>query len=924
MRSSHLRSLSVVGPMHLLRASRWAVLVIAACVTILRPDMAVAQPVAISLSGSSYQQNFDGMASTASAALPQGWGIFRSGTATVTPAFASGSTSTAVTQLAGSVGSTPTTGGAYVWVTGSASSGTDKAVGFLSSSSYPGPQGNSTTSSLAMLFGFTNDTGATITDLNLGWNYEKYRSGSRAFDWTFFSSTDGSTWSSVTLGDQNYAADANSTTMSNPPLTASKNVAISSLNISSASPFYLRWSYAGVGGFSNGQGLGLDDFSLTATYSAVALDLYWDGGAGWGSVSPGAGGPGTWADASGSWDSTKGANFGGTASSVTVGTVTAERGIKFNTTGYTLSGGTISLNGTPGLNAITTGTDATVTATVNSVLAGSNGLSKVGGGTLVLGGANTVTGTVSVSAGTLQVASDSALGDAANDIALAGTLKTTASIVLGAGRDLSGGGAIDIAPGTKLTANGLFNLTATTLTNSGTLDLQGSTRSVGTLTFGSAAVVNGAGPISLTGVSASGVTSGSAIVNPAITFATSGDKTVDVGAGGTLALNGDIAGTTGRIAKTGAGTLVVNGTNSTTGFRIGASGATPTNGGRVVLGNPASTGTGQTQFNYGTLTTTVPGGITFPNGVSIGGREGAVAVIDGSQPITFSGSSSFFKSFGTSGEMRLDVNNTTTISGTLGATTSSGSSTGLTLGGTGRLILAATGVGASGSTSFTERVTVNPGATLQIANASALAASTGLVPLAGGTVTLTPGLQTTVGGLSPNAGGLVDVGNGLVTVAAGLSAPNMVAAILTGLGDGSWNGASGITSSVAAASGGDRTVGWLDNGDGTVTFGFAAAGDTNLDWTVDITDVANFLAGGKFDSGTPASWNEGDFTYDGTVDILDAASFLSSGLFDAGAYNAAPGQAGAIAAVPEPAAGAAGLLAAAAAVLLARRRRSTV
>ena len=37
------------------------------------------------------------------------------------------------------------------------------------------------------------------------------------------------------------------------------------------------------------------------------------------------------------------------------------------------------------------------------------------------------------------------------------------------------------------------------------------------------------------------------------------------------------------------------------------------------------------------------------------------------------------------------------------------------------------------------------------------------------------------------------------------------------------------------------------------------------------------------------------------VDILDAASFLSNGLFDAGAYNPAPGQAGTVAAVPEPA-----------------------
>ena len=212
------------------------------------------------------------------------------------------------------------------------------------------------------------------------------------------------------------------------------------------------------------------------------------------------------------------------------------------------------------------------------------------------------------------------------------------------------------------------------------------------------------------------------------------------------------------------------------------------------------------------------------------------------------------------------------------------------------------------------------GGRLQLANGSALGSSR-VVPLAGGTVTLSPSLQTTVGGLAPSAGGLVDVGSGLVTVAAGLSASNMVAAIVTGLGDGSWNGASGITSSVAAASGGDRTVGWLDNGDGTVTFGFAAAGDTNLDWQVDIIDAANFLAGGKFDSGSPATWNQGDFTYDGLVDILDAASFLSNGLFDAGAYNTPAGAAGSVAAVPEPSTSA--LLAVAAACgLRLRRRRS--
>jgi len=187
------------------------------------------------------------------------------------------------------------------------------------------------------------------------------------------------------------------------------------------------------------------------------------------------------------------------------------------------------------------------------------------------------------------------------------------------------------------------------------------------------------------------------------------------------------------------------------------------------------------------------------------------------------------------------------------------------------------------ASALTGPTTVQQG-TLRLANAAALASSQ-ITPNAGGTLTLAPSLQTTVGGLNPNAGGLVDVGNGMVPVAAGLSASNMVAAILSGLGDGSWNGTTGITSSVAAVSGGDRTVGWLDNGDGSVTFGFAAAGDTNLDWQVDILDAANFLSGGKFDSGTPATWNQGDFTYDGFVDILDAASFLANGLFDAGLYN---------------------------------------
>jgi autotransporter-associated beta strand protein len=196
---------------------------------------------------------------------------------------------------------------------------------------------------------------------------------------------------------------------------------------------------------------------------------------------------------------------------------------------------------------------------------------------------------------------------------------------------------------------------------------------------------------------------------------------------------------------------------------------------------------------------------------------------------------------------------------------------------------------------LTGSTTIRAG-TLQLGAATALASSR-LVPLAGGTLAIIDGLRAAVGGLAVNAGGLVDVGSGMITVSAGLAAADTVAAIVVGRGDGSWSGTSGITSSVAAASTVPRTVGWLDHGDGSVTFAYAAPGDTNLDWAIDILDAANFFAAAKFDAATPASWLEGDFSSDGIVDILDAADFFATGLFDAGTYNP---PVAAVAAVPEP------------------------
>jgi hypothetical protein len=105
-----------------------------------------------------------------------------------------------------------------------------------------------------------------------------------------------------------------------------------------------------------------------------------------------------------------------------------------------------------------------------------------------------------------------------------------------------------------------------------------------------------------------------------------------------------------------------------------------------------------------------------------------------------------------------------------------------------------------------------------------------------------------------------------------------------------------------------------------VTFGYAAAGDTNLDWTIDILDVSGMLSSGRFNSGLTATWAEGDFNYDGFADITDVADFLATGLYDDGFYNA---PAGTIAAVPEPSVlGLVGLGAGVVGLMAARRKRA--
>ena len=164
--------------------------------------------------------------------------------------------------------------------------------------------------------------------------------------------------------------------------------------------------------------------------------------------------------------------FGGTAGTVTLSTPIVAHNLTFNTSGYILSGNTLTLAGTAPTITTTSGA-----ATISSILAGNAGLTTAGAGTLNLTGANSFSGGVNVTAGTLNVSGDSSLGDASNGIALSSgaTLRSTGA--LAAGRVvtlLSGSSAIGGGVGSAhITGSGGFGLAAQTTLSDDTNDFTG-------------------------------------------------------------------------------------------------------------------------------------------------------------------------------------------------------------------------------------------------------------------------------------------------------------------------------------------------------------------------------------------------------------------------------------------------------------------
>ena len=709
------------------------------------------------------------------------------------------------TAAPSSINSADVTGGT---ITQYNNNGTTTLIGSTSASSgYTGATGTNNAGAAART-GVLNTPASGITLTFSDINFGVRSTGTGPAAWTLRSSAD-SFASDISLGT--YSANS-AWTLQNPTDF--------SFVVSAATTFRLfGYNGAGTPG-ANTANWRIDDLQFFYTASG-GVSYTWTGdglGAIWQDV-----GNGHFGSAYANTLTTP-ATFTGTGETVTLSGNVQSSGLTINSDAYTFTSSTLEL-GAAGVTVA----NAAHTATIQSVIAGSAGLNKAGAGKLILSGTNTYTGINNISAGTLSISADANLGAVANTVQLGGgKLEATASLSLDAGRSMTGSGTLAVGAGQTLTVPGTMNASGITLEGTGTLALTGATPTITTLTMAGAGTVSSTNPITNTAVTSTNL-SGTATISAALDFgATSRTITVANGSAAVdLLLSGALAmtGTSSRLAKLGDGTLELSGTNAISGLRIGAAGTTSANGGTVIIHDADDLGGNQLQFNAGTLTN-AGSAITTAVGISIGaGQIGNGATFTGSA-MTFQGGSSLFKGTGSTYQHKITADTDIALEGGLNVSSGSGTSTGLTIAGTGTVSLP------NAVNTITENITVDNGnlevsgtltgttITTQnfgilsgnstgvglgvvIAGADGLvdpgtiADSTGTLSLGNFTVQATGGLNLDLGGTtagsydSLNVTGTVTLSGILITTLVGGYVPGGVDALTVILNDGTGDVVSG-------------------------------------------------------------------------------------------------------------------------------------
>jgi autotransporter-associated beta strand protein len=548
------------------------------------------------------------------------------------------------------------------------------------------------------------------------------------------------------------------------------------------------------------------------------------------------------------------AQFGTTGGTVTVDAGGVETGqMQFDVTGFEIAGGAV----TNGLGNVTVA-DASV-ATISSDLAGTSGLNKLGNGTLVLSGSKSYSGAVTVAAGTLEISEDGALGNAANDLAIGGTLRTTASISLGAGRDLSGTGTLDIANGTTLTVNGATAMSSATLANTGTIALANAASDLGSIT--------------------TTYDSGTALISGSVNFSGS-DKIVNVASGGTLEMSGAVnlptaSGT--ELTKEGEGVLHLSGTGSSISrIQLGRAGTTPTAGGILRVADGASLGAQEMFFNGGTIEPTA--NLTMTPGMSLSGRSATPSVIGGAGgngDLTVNGAIRFFGPSGTSGDIVLNVNNQTTFAGGMNNFATGSTITGLTVGGAGQLTIS----GGSSATTVSAPVTLADTVDLIVGTGTTVFSGNFNLSNADNSLTLASASNATFAGNVSGAGSLVKSGAGTTTLSgantySGATAVNEGALLINGDASGSL---SLFTVAANAAIGGSGSIG------GSLSFLTDAKFVFSLTDTLTVNGASVAFGGFGIDDllGLDSTVAVGAYTIIGGLADIDTTNLLNLGLENA-------------------------------------------
>lgn len=210
--------------------------------------------------GGTVSQDFT-IGTSATATLPTGWKVDKNSSARTLGSYSAAATAT--DYSAGNSMLPTASNGVYNYGAGVASSATDRAVGWVSSSS--------ATKSGNLYLLLTNTSASSIPSFTISYNVEKYRKGTNTagFSIQMYYSTNGTSWTSAGsdfLTSIPADTGANDGYASAPGATFNVSAKSLPVSVSASSVLYLAWNYSVTTGTttSNAQALGVDDVTIVA------------------------------------------------------------------------------------------------------------------------------------------------------------------------------------------------------------------------------------------------------------------------------------------------------------------------------------------------------------------------------------------------------------------------------------------------------------------------------------------------------------------------------------------------------------------------------------------------------------------------------------------------------------------------------------